>query len=313
MRPASRSDPEALVRRSAEAHHGIFTREIVRHAGMHGSTFKRRKARGIYVERLPGVFAVAGIPQSWYQDCAAALAWSGPESALSHQTAAALRGLEAFVRYRPIHLSTMDMKHPPREWLVVHRVDDALLGETEMLGPLRVTSRRRMLLELAGILDRRFESALDQCVRDGERLEHLWKIVVNPKMWGRRGVAIMREALEERAPEGAPTHSRAERLLRQIVRDARLPRPVGQFAIVLSWGEAHLDFAYPRKRLGIECDGYGSHMSRLAFERDRERDLELGRLGWLILRFTWYKLRYEPEFVAATIAHHLETRPDFSV
>ena len=69
-----------------------------------------------------------------------------------------------------------------------------------------------------------------------------------------------------------------------------------------------MDFAYPAVLVDIECDSYSWHGNRQAFERDRLRDLELQKLGWIVLRFTWPQIRYEPDKVVDHIRHHLKAR-----
>jgi very-short-patch-repair endonuclease len=53
-------------------------------------------------------------------------------------------------------------------------------------------------------------------------------------------------------------------------------------------------------------------MDREAFERDRARDNELAELGWLVLRFTYAMLRWEPDRVAQTIRTNLHNRRNIS-
>jgi very-short-patch-repair endonuclease len=51
----------------------------------------------------------------------------------------------------------------------------------------------------------------------------------------------------------------------------------------------------------VEVDGYETHRTRAAFERDRARDGALQVAGYRVLRFTWRMIEREPESVAATI------------
>jgi very-short-patch-repair endonuclease len=54
-------------------------------------------------------------------------------------------------------------------------------------------------------------------------------------------------------------------------------------------------------RLIIEFDGWEFHRSREAFERDRRRDAELARRGYIVLRFTHRQVTREWHWVLATI------------
>src|SRR5262249_38133289 len=88
---------------------------------------------------------------------------------------------------------------------------------------------------------------------------------------GRRaGVARLR-ALLEGEEELDYTPLKAERRMRRLIGEARLPRPVYQ-AVVEGWP---VDFLWPDQRLIVEVDGYRFHSHRGAFERDRRKDMML--------------------------------------
>jgi len=97
-------------------------------------------------------------------------------------------------------------------------------------------------------------------------------------------------------------------MLAKIIKDAGLPAPERQYEIALPSGTKYIDFAYPDLLLAIETDGYAWHGDREAFDRDRDRDIELQTLGWRVLRFTYAMLRWEPERVVATIRELLFAR-----
>ena len=70
--------------------------------------------------------------------------------------------------------------------------------------------------------------------------------------------------------------------------------------------DVHIDLAYPDACIAIEVDSYSWHMDNTSFERDRERDAELGVLGWKVLRFTWAQIRYRSQWVIDMIHQHLQ-------
>ena len=66
--------------------------------------------------------------------------------------------------------------------------------------------------------------------------------------------------------------------------------------------EGHeVDFSWQRQRLVVETDGWQSHGTRRAFERDRLRDAELTAAGWRVVRITWRRIDDEPEAVAVQL------------
>ncbi len=52
----------------------------------------------------------------------------------------------------------------------------------------------------------------------------------------------------------------------------------------------------------VELDGYASHRSRHAFERDRKRDRAHARAGHRTIRVTWLQLRDEPDELIADLS-----------
>jgi very-short-patch-repair endonuclease len=113
----------------------------------------------------------------------------------------------------------------------------------------------------------------------------------------RKGVARMRRLLSLEGGHGY-TGSRAERLMRRLLRDAALPQPRCNRRL-LGYG---VDFLWPDERLVVEVDGYQFHGHRSAFERDRRKDQVLIAAGYQVVRITCRQLVHEPLRVAAVIA-----------
>jgi very-short-patch-repair endonuclease len=92
-----------------------------------------------------------------------------------------------------------------------------------------------------------------------------------------------------------------------LTRSARLPDPEVNTWIVTDQREPALcvDFLWRRERLIVETDGYRTHGTRQAFERDRRRDQRLVLAGWRVIRVTWRQLTREPMQVAGTLARLL--------
>jgi hypothetical protein len=152
------------------------------------------------------------------------------------------------------------------------------------------------------VLDRRgVERALDQAetleVFDLRALED--QLARNPT---RPGAAVLRTVLAEHYAGSTPTWSEFEERFLAFARHAGLPRPEVNFWIVLPDGGPPIraDFAWPAHRVIVETDGYRTHGTRQAFERDRHRDLRLGAALWRPMRVTWRQLNGEPALVEAT-------------
>jgi very-short-patch-repair endonuclease len=66
-----------------------------------------------------------------------------------------------------------------------------------------------------------------------------------------------------------------------------------------------VDFHWPRRRLVVEVDGFAFHSTRMAFERDRERDAILAAAGFRSLRFSHRQVTTQP----ITVVRALRTGP----
>jgi very-short-patch-repair endonuclease len=77
--------------------------------------------------------------------------------------------------------------------------------------------------------------------------------------------------------------------------------------LVLTW---EVDFHWPQHRLIAETDSRGFHAHALAFQQDRQRDLDLELAGWHVLRISWRQVLEEPERVAALLRSRLTRAPE---
>jgi very-short-patch-repair endonuclease len=68
------------------------------------------------------------------------------------------------------------------------------------------------------------------------------------------------------------------------------------------------DFFWAEQKLVVEVDGYASHGTRPAFERDRRRDQDYAAAGIRVMRVTEAQLDLEPVALAVRIARALATR-----
>ncbi|MGH2694801.1 MAG: endonuclease domain-containing protein [Actinomycetota bacterium] len=238
----------------------------------------------------------------------AAHLYLGDESVLSFGAAGRIRGWWDF-EDDPVELSTTGARRAVGLGFTVHHCDDYVLEGREIVKGLPVTSVPRTITDLAGVRDFRAQRALDGALRKGTDLGTFW--LFHDREWttGRRGIAILRTWLQERTPGLAATDEDLREDLLVIIRKAGLPEPVQEYSFVLPSGPIRFDLAYPERRLAIEGDGYAVHGDLGAFNDDRQRDVEAGLFGWVVLRFTWAQITFRPDYVARSIAQHLALRP----
>jgi nucleotide-binding universal stress UspA family protein/very-short-patch-repair endonuclease len=102
---------------------------------------------------------------------------------------------------------------------------------------------------------------------------------------GRKGVRALRALLETEQDTGF-TRSKAERILKRLVKEAELERPIFNTRVM----GVEVDAYWPRLQIVIEVDGYDAHGHWAAFQRDRAKANKLVAAGLAVLRFTWHQL-----------------------
>src|SRR3954447_23561355 len=241
---------------------GVFTRADANDAKVDSGRLRRLVARGIVERVTPRVFRFAASSRSWHQDVMAACLDGGPECVASHRTAAALYGFDGFGPDVVEVLVPMHVRHR-RKNVVVHHTRVLPPSDRTHVGLIPVTTRARTLIDLGAVAPAdRVEEAFDGAERD--RMVDRSEVVAryaDLRAPGRNGIGAMTQVLRQRA-ERVPRSVLERRMLRLLAR-AGLPAPTIGYRVRLSpTTEYELDFAYVDVRLGLECDGHGSHATR---------------------------------------------------
>jgi hypothetical protein len=112
----------------------------------------------------------------------------------------------------------------------------------------------------------------------------------------RRALALYLDPVMSRA--------RTERAFLDVVKRAGLPRPA-----INSFVAGHeIDAYWDRERFAVELDGWETHRTRAAFERDPVRIEDLKLAGIDAIRITARRLEKEPDQVAKRLLTLLERR-----
>jgi very-short-patch-repair endonuclease len=214
----------------------------------------------------------------------AAVLACGPGAALSHATAAAAWDLRR--NDGLIHVTVRGSRKAPKG-VRLHRSPTLTPRDVTTLRGVPVTTPARTIVDLARTLiaddlEPVVDAADQRGVVDFQDLEQ-----ANP--------ASLKAVLRRYDP--APTRSELERRFLRLCKKHRIARPETNVLI----GGYLVDFVWRDRRLIVEVDGYGYHRAPNRFERDRERDVELGIKGWRTLRFTWRQVKNREGWVAAAI------------
>jgi very-short-patch-repair endonuclease len=279
----------------ANAQHGVVARRQLLELGISSQGIERRVANGRLHPVMAGVYAV-GRPELTRQGrwMAAVLA-CGPGAALSHGSAAALWGIGAEAD-GCVEISVRASSPRRRRGIHAHRRPSLRASDVVVREGIPVTSPTRTLIDLATNLNR---AALERAVNEAdkrdlttpEKLRSALEVYV-----GEAGVARLRTLLDRRTFR--LSDSKLELLFRPLARDAGLPTPLTKQHV----NGFEVDFYWPSLGLVVETDGLRYHRTPAAQARDRLRDQTHIAAGLTPLRFTHEQVRFESEYVRATLA-----------
>ena len=235
-----------------------------------------------------GVYRLPSVRPTWEADALAALLVVGPAGALSHGAAAWVWHLDGQARPDGAIDVTVPVVVRARgaPGVAVHRT--RVPFKVAEVGPLRVTTVARTLVDLASTVSGRtasLEDALDSAQRLYPGTQARLRSALNTVGRGRRGTGLLRPLLAQR--DGSATESWLEARVAGALRRAVLPRPKCQHEVYDAQGYVlRVDFAWPAEHVALHVDGYAYHQRRTRFERDREAVSRLTALGWQSLWVT---------------------------
>jgi very-short-patch-repair endonuclease len=278
---------------------GLATAVQLQAIGIGRAGIAGRLKRGALHRMFRGVYLVGHpVPPEGARELAGVLACRG-RARVSHRSAG---GWWGFLRKSNASLEVLvtDGDFRSRDGLQVHRTSRLDERDRLVCRGIPITSPARTLIDIAADAG---DVELERAVAEAraQRLLKRGELEAALQRAGRcRGVSRMRAFLQTEAGPGM-TRSEAERTVRRLLRDARLPQPVTN-AKVCGY---EVDFLWLDRRLVVEFDSFQFHGHRSAFERDRRKDMALTAAGFRVIRITWRMLVGEPLVVVATIARAL--------
>lgn len=305
----STGELEAAVRGVSRRQHGVVTRAQALACGFSDDRISTRVRSGVWGRPYPGVYGIAGVPETFESRAMAAVLACGDGALASHGTAAALYGLE--LPGDALEVTIPGTRRAAPAGIVVHRA--------RVLGPLDRASTRqipctgpmRTLVDLAGVLDPDLlEELLDDALHKGlVEIVRFSAYLAEPSVVRRPGTGHLRGFLRDRAERGIP-ESRGETRLDRVLRRANLPLAPRQVPIRVGGSRFRLDFVYVEERVVLEFDGYLWHAGRrLSWQESKRRRNLLRGAGWDIVELTWYDVRDRPVSVCCTVGEALGLRP----
>lgn len=298
LRSASEWDRE--IARIADEQHGLVSLGQLEGMGMSRSTADKRVEAGRLHRLHEGVFSVGYSLLTREGRFMAAVLACGPDSVLSHRSAADLWGLREDRRAR-IDVTAPGRRGRTLKGIDAHRHGSLLPADRTRVNGVPCTSVARVMLDMAAVVP---VWELRKAVAEAEVLRILDKGAVRrliKRSRGRRGVARLRVLLDELDPDTKRTRSQMERLFLRMCTRAKLPRP--EVNVWLNTGGRRLqpDFLWRDAGLILEADGRRFHDTDSAFLEDRRREQRLQLAGWRVSHCTWWEIEHEPRRLAETI------------
>ena len=277
------NDADRAIALVAESQFGAFARRQAVNAGLSEGAMTRRVMSGRWIEVFPAVYRLPGAVRTGRQRAMAAVLWGGDASAISHTTAGRLFRLDA-VRSRELHLTLPPSVGRRGHDFELHRMAIPRRDLVSVDG-IRCTSAARTIVDCAALLgDEALEDAFEQARRMGlTSVAALTRRAGELCGRGRPGSRSIARLLAAQSAGDRALESRLEVKLARLLRKSSLPPPERQVPV----GRFRLDFAWPDRRIGCECDGFEHRGSRLAWKRDRGRLAAIEAAGWRVVHVTW--------------------------
>lgn len=235
----------------------------------------------------------------------AAVLATGPESCVSHMSAAYLLGFTEGRRPREVHVTTPTPRRDRRGIRVHEARLDPRWERTTRRG-IPVTAVARALLDIAATEPEAVLQAIVDEVRSHRKLSRRAVEATIRRAPGHHGIGALRRAAARHDPGRGMPRGRFERRARPFLRDRGFPPYIRNHPIEID-GEIFVpDVVWPAHRVWLELDSRGWHDNDPRFAEDRRRSRRLGAHGWHGVRATWQDFDERPDELAADLWAYLE-------
>jgi hypothetical protein len=256
---------------------GVVSHDDARRTGLSDSQIYRLVRSRRWERIVPGVYRIAGVPDSVELAAVAACLVDGRDAVTSHATALGFHG----AGMPPLipHVTIPTGGSARTRIAVVHRSDIADVDRTR-IGVIPATTAARGLVDVAGFVSHEELCDLVDTV--------LHKRAATPSEvlgalrragMGRNGISSLLAALRPWL-DGIRFGSPAEARLLRRLEDWGFPPPVKQLEIKHNGLTiATVDLGWPVQRVGLEYHGGLTHTTREE-QRDQDRRARIEALGW---------------------------------
>jgi very-short-patch-repair endonuclease len=297
---------EGRIDRLAGPQHGVITLADTVSNGITSDKLRARVDRGSLVRLDAGVYRTIGARQSWEQAVLAACLAAGPAALASHRAAAVLWGLTH--PPAPVEIVVPYEQCPTPAGALLHRSTDLREVDVARRHRIPVTNPIRTVGDLGAVAPELVPTAIERGLYlDRFSVEGLWRLVDDLSRPGRRGLGVLRRALQRRALRAVKSYSPLESTFAAIAATTGV-RVEYQFGVTLDGRRYVLDFAVPAVKVGVEVDGLETRATRESLDHCDERQNRLVLDGWYLLRYTSTHLRQRPTAIRRELTSLVESR-----
>jgi very-short-patch-repair endonuclease len=294
MRPSDHT-PWQRVAEIAVNQHGLVTTRQLTGCDLHPRAIPRAVESGRLFRVHQTVYAVGRPPSNAYERVMAAALACGPTALVSHVWALWLYGL-ARLPNRPIDITVTDKRDGPKG-VRLHRCRSGL--RTDRQNGIPVTTPARTLIDCIPHLT----------------AKHLRRATSDVQIDGLTSVDAIREELERTKGRRIEplarlvaedvheiTRSALEDILLDLSRKRRWPKPRVNHTVL----GYEVDFAYPQWRLVIEADSFTFHGTKIAFEDDHQKWLDLESGGQRVIPISYAQVVHDRRRTTARLERIFE-------
>jgi hypothetical protein len=294
----------------ARRQHGLITSSQLRTLAMPKDLAAARCRSGAWESLGRGLFLVGAAPQTFHQRCMAAHLRAGPDSLVSHRTAARLWGVGANGAV-PIEVSIPRGRRHSAAGVISHTSGDLDLASSTTVHGLPVTGLARSLLDLGAVEPARVRRAVWAARREhGLGWDDLLTTLVRHAQRGRSGVGPLRRVLAVHYGEQGGDSATEDIAYAILVDSGLVPIPMRQYPVVCADGvTVTVDFAWPNRRALLEIVGVDHFTNEDLQHIDLHRRNQIELAGWSLLVHGGRNLRTRPDQLVIDCVRLLELEP----
>ena len=294
------TDPiDVRIGRRAAVQQNIVTRDqLLVHRASESKAITYRAKVGRLHREFPGVYSVGRPAVTLYEHASAAVLACGPGAKLAGESAMCPWGFWTRWPKQPEVVVPGDRRP---KGITVHRCTTLTRGDVARHHGIPVTNPAHTILVVAPRLT---EDQLWRTIDDGLHTPYLHRASLIDQIIRHHlypGARLIREYL---LTGDGPTRSDRERAIKTFCLQWDLPIPL--LSVMVAGREA--DAYWAREGVILEFDSWEFHSSRRAFERDRDRDVDMLLAERITVRLTWRRLFKTPAREAARLQALLELR-----